>query len=177
MRGSLGSNKHNKVRAMDREKKLAKRLGGFAQPGSGSGDDKGDVITDDYLIDDKFTDSKSYTVTVETLNKLSREARNHDKEPILLIKYTKKMPPFTPSEWCLIPGYLLLNGVYDEVDIRNKSTIISINMVGSLVKNSAKDKKDPIREYSFYECALGCSRKWVLCPLDYLERENYFDNR
>ena len=174
MRGSLGSDKHNKVKAMDREKKLAKRLGGYAQPGSGSGDQKGDIITDVYLIDDKFTGKNSYTISTKTLDKLTREANSHDKKPILLIKFTCRVPPFVDNEWCLIRQDDFKGETFDSVDVLTKTTILPIKALSSLKKSSSKRDYDPIRIMSFYKCSLGVSRNWVLCPLTYLEDQGYF---
>lgn len=41
---------------------------------SGAGREKGDIRANGFRIEDKFTDSASYTITVETLRKITREA-------------------------------------------------------------------------------------------------------
>jgi len=62
-------------RAQRSERQLARSTGGRQQPASGAFPGrKGDVIENGFLVDDKFTDHKSYTLTVEQWRKISMEA-------------------------------------------------------------------------------------------------------
>lgn len=47
--------------------------------------DKGDLKTDDLMIECKYTDKKSYRITTETLQKLWNDALEANKMPILVI--------------------------------------------------------------------------------------------
>jgi hypothetical protein len=64
-------------RAMRSEQQAAKQEGGKRQPASGSLRNsrlKGDVRANGFLIDDKFTDKKSFSVTMTDWQKLTQEA-------------------------------------------------------------------------------------------------------
>jgi hypothetical protein len=50
---------------------------------------RGDVKTPYYLIEDKTTDKKSYSITIETWKKIWEEAVLSKKIPILSIKFNK----------------------------------------------------------------------------------------
>jgi len=70
------------------EKALAKRLKGLTQPASGSTSSrKGDIVSGDYLIDDKSTIANSIIVTKDMLIKINREAREAGKKPILSLSF------------------------------------------------------------------------------------------
>ena len=104
--GPLGSQKHNKKKAQKRERDLAEELGGKATPNSGATPmSPGDVHLPDFLLDDKFTGKKSYSVTTETLNKLCREARSLGKDPALVIHFedSSGIKDLNPQTWVLIP--------------------------------------------------------------------------
>lgn len=60
--------------ARKREEQLAKDTGGRRVAGSGSKREKGDVRTATQRIEDKYTDSSSYSITLATLSKIEREA-------------------------------------------------------------------------------------------------------
>ncbi len=47
--------------------------------------DKGDLKTEDYLIDCKYTDKNSYRITTATLQKIWEEALERNKFPKLVI--------------------------------------------------------------------------------------------
>jgi hypothetical protein len=62
-------------RARRNEEELAKTTGGRRQPASGAlSGRKGDVRENGFLVDDKFTDAKSFTITREMWLKITREA-------------------------------------------------------------------------------------------------------
>jgi len=68
------------------ERKLAKRLGVKPQPASGALPFyKEDIETDEFLIQVKHTTKKSYTVKLEDLNALRRNAAKVGKIPMLYL--------------------------------------------------------------------------------------------
>ena len=83
------------------EKRIATELGGRLTPASGAGPIKGDVQTDDYIIEAKTTTKKSYAVTTTTLKKLEQQSHLQSKKPALFIQFEES--PLMNSEWVLIP--------------------------------------------------------------------------
>ena len=76
-----------KKKSAGKEKSIAKELGGKAQPGSGNQfNAKGDVKLDDYLIEHKYTDKKSYSLNKDTFKKIEREAQEVGKCPAMIIE-------------------------------------------------------------------------------------------
>ncbi len=66
------------------EKRLAKKLGGRRQPGSGCVPGlKGDVKSADFLVECKKTDHASHILTLKVLRKIDQEAALEGKEPLL----------------------------------------------------------------------------------------------
>jgi hypothetical protein len=64
-------------RSQKSEKELAKRLGGRVQPASGAlpvKSLKGDVVTPDWLIDDKATLRTSYSIGLKAWRKIRKQA-------------------------------------------------------------------------------------------------------
>ena len=76
-----------KKKSDKQEKKLAKAIGGRAQPASGALDgSKGDVTHPLLLIECKFTDAAFYSLTLKTWEKIKREATKQGlKIPIMQI--------------------------------------------------------------------------------------------
>jgi hypothetical protein len=71
------------------EENIAKQLGGNLVKGSGNYWAKpGDILVSDknLLVEAKFTDKKSYSLTTETLDKIYEEALFSQKIPIMAIK-------------------------------------------------------------------------------------------
>ena len=76
--------KYKRKTSQKQEKRLAKKLGGRVQPGSGSLlSFKGDVITDDFLIEAKFTDKEDYRLQLAIWHKITKEAHSKDKIPLM----------------------------------------------------------------------------------------------
>lgn len=61
-------------RARRSEMQGAKLEGGQRVPMSGAGRQKGDIRTGMFLIDDKYTDAESFTITRKMLDKVNAEA-------------------------------------------------------------------------------------------------------
>jgi hypothetical protein len=62
------------------------------QPASGAIDRfdlKADVKTDKFLVDDKVTDAKSFSVTMKLWRKLSSEAWANKKRPVLRVNFNQ----------------------------------------------------------------------------------------
>lgn len=69
------------------EKRTAKEFGGSTQIASGAIDGmKGDVRTEDYLIENKYTEAPSYKLSLATWNKIAKEAlRDSFRTPLMQI--------------------------------------------------------------------------------------------
>ncbi|MCA8939384.1 MAG: hypothetical protein KDB07_06240 [Planctomycetes bacterium] len=64
-----------KKRSKRQEQGIANDLGGRVRPGSGSiASMKGDVIAGDLLVEAKFTDKRSFTLSRQVIEKIRREA-------------------------------------------------------------------------------------------------------
>jgi hypothetical protein len=71
------------VRSRDSEKETARLSEGRRVPMSGAGRQKGDVRTPTFLIEVKDTAAVSYRIELETLDKISHEARTSGRLPQL----------------------------------------------------------------------------------------------
>jgi hypothetical protein len=81
---SLGLNKRKM--SQRGERKVARSLSGRLQPASGAlAFAKGDVSTQDFLIERKDTTSASFTVTRQVLDKIRVEANQVGKHPMLSV--------------------------------------------------------------------------------------------
>jgi hypothetical protein len=77
-RGQKESQKH--------EKRLAKTLGGSTVAASGAfWSRKGDVRSEKYLVEHKFTDAKSYSLKAEDLVKLEKQAIMAGRIPLFAV--------------------------------------------------------------------------------------------
>tara|TARA_B100000809_G_C15104250_1_gene518104 strand:+ start:268 stop:615 length:348 start_codon:yes stop_codon:yes gene_type:complete len=85
------------------ENRIAKEFGGHRQPASGAISGlKGDVITESFLIEHKFTEKGSFSITRGLLSKIVREAYGEGRVPLLCIKFDST-PAGLENEWVLIP--------------------------------------------------------------------------
>ncbi len=74
--------------ALKNEAQFAKQVGGQRQPASGAfNGHKGDVKTADFLFEHKETGRESYSVTLQTLAKLTTESLAAGRRPALVIKF------------------------------------------------------------------------------------------
>ncbi len=70
------------------ERQTAKELGGRRVPGSGNGDHrKGDIVTDELLIERKDTGKRSYILKADDLEKLRIQAVMADKLPVFQVAF------------------------------------------------------------------------------------------
>lgn len=89
-------------RSEDQEKALASRVGGRVTPGSGCFmGNKGDVKSDDFLIECKRTDSASLRVTAEWLAKITKEAVEAGRFPAL--HFSLGGAPEASRDWVIVP--------------------------------------------------------------------------
>lgn len=113
-RSPLGSQKSVKQRANETEKRLAQDLGGHRVPNSGSIDGlKGDVSTDDFLLDSKETGSRQLIVTGQMISKITNEAREAGKEPGLVLTIGQ-VPLGVPRQWVCVPLHVFQEMISDE---------------------------------------------------------------
>lgn len=95
------------ARAKKQEKEIAKRTKGRQVPGSGSGNVKGDVrVPKLYRIECKTTKHKSFSVTLDMVDKIEDAAIASGEIPIIVVEfndgYGKKI-----KELAVIPTYML----------------------------------------------------------------------
>ena len=188
--GRLGSKKCNNKEALKRERKLADDLGGRTQPNSGSLDgQKGDVVIDGFTIDDKHvgfnSSAKSYVLTTKTLNKITFEAYEQDREPVLILKFFKGMSKGYPTEWALCPRRIFYKGCSGIVEqgselsskeTESKSSIIGTTLLNKIYRESLKQDTNPVGEIGFCkDIALGASKWWSIAPLDFLKKIDFFE--
>ena len=88
----LGSGKAKKQkqnrRSAAHERRLAEEVGGKVQTGSGNTwKAPQDVRSDTHLIQHKYTDQRSYSVTVKTLEGLVRDAERSGREAALVLDF------------------------------------------------------------------------------------------
>lgn len=76
------------------EKTLAKNLHGNTTPGSGAFNfHKGDVITETWLAEHKFTNKSIYRLALKTWNKITQEAFGSNKKPLMEIVLNQSTSP------------------------------------------------------------------------------------
>jgi len=85
------------------ERRVAKKVGGKVQPGSGSKDfAKGDIKEESFLVECKFTEKQSIRVELKWLKKISREAMAEGKIPALSVEIQHD-DHLTAQDWTMIP--------------------------------------------------------------------------
>lgn len=89
----------NRKKSQKREKKLAKDISGKSHIMSGGAwFQKGDVSNEHFLVEDKFTEADAYTLSLQTLKKLEKEALQVNKIPIFIFGFTKGLK----KDYCII---------------------------------------------------------------------------
>lgn len=77
---------NNKKRSQKSERQAAIEIGGRVNANSGAiAGMKGDVKSPTFLLEDKFTDKGSYSLTLPTLHKLEKEAFQNRRKPLLRV--------------------------------------------------------------------------------------------
>ncbi len=94
-------------KSQKQEDRLAKKLGGRKQTGSGSKKfNQGDVRMPEMLTEAKRTDKKSISIKVEYLRKITEEALAYDCVPAVAIEFGDT-PKLVDRDWVLIPSAFL----------------------------------------------------------------------
>jgi hypothetical protein len=104
------------------EKRLAKKLDGRRQKGSGAmAGHKADVKTVELLTECKRTEKKGIRITRDWLEKVSKEADYYGKIPALSIEFSDKrvfenLPEKMTRDWIMVPAAFMreLLDVYRE---------------------------------------------------------------
>ena len=91
-----------KKKSIRSEKCLAKRLGGFRTPLSGALSFKGDVQTNDYVVELKETDGMEFRLRLADLVKVTREANGCGKTPCLIVQWNA-VAQGVSKQWILRP--------------------------------------------------------------------------
>lgn len=105
------THRSNKQRSKRSEARLASLLGGRVQPASGAlpvAALKGDVKTDFFLVDDKVTAKGSYSVKLEFMRKLRREAFGVRRRPCLSISFENQATFYVINEESMLEFIRLL---------------------------------------------------------------------
>ena len=94
-------------RSVKQEKEIAKRVGGRRTPGSGNGAIKGDVRKKGVVrIEAKTTKNKSFSVTLDMLQKIEDAALPCEEMPILVVEFIS--PEGKPiKDVAIVPIYVL----------------------------------------------------------------------
>lgn len=182
--GSLGSNKNNKKKSQNQERKVAEELGGRPTPNSGGIDGfKGDVSLEEYLIECKFTGRKAYSLPVAELNKASREAFEADKEPLMIIRIDKGVGSLYLNQWFVIPENVFEDNFSDtdfemeEIKVTSKSYLFGAVDINRISKKAALAEKDPLIRVKFYKgISLGVCCTWNFVPYDCIKDLGIFEN-
>ena len=84
------------------EKSIQRTVGGMRQPNSGATPFmKGDIITGEYMLDAKSTESRQIIVDERMLQKLESDAMTVAKKPGLVLTFPKCQ--IRNKKWLLIP--------------------------------------------------------------------------
>jgi len=96
--------KKKRAKSISQEKRIAKNTGGRRQKASGAlPGSKGDVRAVELLAECKRTDKKSISITIEYLEKITREASFYNKIPSVAIEIDNP-PKFVNRDWVLLPA-------------------------------------------------------------------------
>lgn len=87
------------------EKQTSRRLNAKLTPGSGAtATFKGDMTFNNYLVECKATENNSLSLKLEWLGKISREALEVGKKPLMTITFTDDTGrPRRHGAWVLVP--------------------------------------------------------------------------
>ncbi len=91
-----------KYKSVLQEKRTAEEFEGRTTPMSGAGNIKGDVTTEEFLIECKTTSKTQFPVKLAVLEKLTKEAMNARKIPLMQVDLDDESKGLNRS-WVLIP--------------------------------------------------------------------------
>jgi hypothetical protein len=90
--------------AKRQEQKMASRLGGRRQLASGAmPGHRGDVLTDEWLGEVKFTAARSFRLTLRALRKIEKEAASIGRQPFFAIEFRRDGEG---EMWVIVPRYV-----------------------------------------------------------------------
>jgi hypothetical protein len=95
----------NKFRSKRSEKRAARIFGGRVQPASGAlpvAHLKADVKSRTFLVDDKTTESKSFSINIEVWRKLTKEAFVNRRKPCMRIEFSQSQPLYLIDEMTFV---------------------------------------------------------------------------
>lgn len=99
--------KVRKKKSMAQERRIAGAVGGRRQKASGAlPGAKGDVRSIELLNECKRTDKKSISITIEYLEKITKEASFYNCVPSVAIEIDSP-PKFVNRDWVLVPAGFL----------------------------------------------------------------------
>lgn len=85
---SKAKGRQQNARSRQQESRRAEEVGGRTSAGSGSSyRSPGDVKSDSHLEELKYTDKKSFSMTVDVLKDIQRKARLTGREPRLVVDF------------------------------------------------------------------------------------------
>lgn len=101
-----GKQSASHARSPQQEAALAKRTGGRVTPGSGCGNQKGDVRVKRVLrLEAKTTKHKSFSVTRELVERLESTAMAHGELPAIVVEFNNDGKP--ACEVAVVPTWVL----------------------------------------------------------------------
>ena len=89
----FGKKETTRDKSTKQEKRLAKDFGGKVTKNSGATFGENDVVTPEFEIEAKVTDSSQFVVKMDDIRKMERKA-NKDKTPIFVIEFRKSNREF-----------------------------------------------------------------------------------
>lgn len=102
--------------APKQEKRIAKKVGGYTTPASGSRRQKGDVrLTGITRIECKATSNKSFSVTREMLQKIEDAAGATGEVPVLQVEFLDAKGKIAGS-FAVVPTYIIERLISDAQD-------------------------------------------------------------
>lgn len=160
-----------KKRANKLEKDLAKTLGGRRVPMSGGMQSwKGDVENAKYLYDSKHTLKPIISLLAKDLTKITREAREADKDAGHLI-----LTFFEDNAHYAVVPYIDVDFESTEEPFIAKGSIkIGITHLRGVAKRGLRKGKTPSVLVEFEKIAFGTQRRWLIITLD-TYKEKYLD--
>lgn len=105
-KSSKGKPHASHIRSRKQEKEVAKRIGGRTTPASGSREEKGDCRKKGVVrVECKTTSHKSFSVTLEMIDKIEEAAFSSEELPVILVEFNKDGKKF--REVAVVPSYVL----------------------------------------------------------------------
>lgn len=149
------------------EKELASFLGGQRVPASGAIKSmKGDIRTDQFLLDSKNTEKNTIILSSADLVKIYKEAGEAGKTGHLVLTFLEHS-----EHWAVVP-YKDVDFDSTEVTLLAKgSKGISRSVLSSATKKAIKAKKEPSIKITFEKMQLGVPRTWLIIPIEKYKQE------